>query len=208
MATIGLKNAFWLCPFGREDWQGQHYKTARNQSNKVVGEKHVAGKSMISDIKENKEKILTFHREMSDLGMQKKTKIMKLGDDVQHDKAVFCGLSRNEWRGTYHEANTVPKSYSTTQEAARRPVSFLVAQDGTGGSVSVTESIICHFKVRNCLLTLRQVLNSSPLLNLLNNTILLSIRSSIVTKQDSTFACCQIRHWLHPLKDQQMGGKK
>ena len=40
--------------------------------------------------------------------------------------------------------------------------SFLVAQDGSGGSVSITESVICHFKLRNCLLTRKQVMNLSP----------------------------------------------
>ena len=58
-------------------------------SNKVIVDKYGVGKSTISNIKKNKEKILTFQREMSDMGMQKKAKIMKLGDDVQHDKAVF-----------------------------------------------------------------------------------------------------------------------
>ena len=86
--------------------------------------------------------------------------------------------------------------------------SFLVVQDGNGGSVSVTESVICHFKVKNCLLTRRQVVNlSPPLLDSLNNTILLSIKYSTVMKQDSTSVCYQTRHWLHHLKNQQTGGK-
>ena len=38
--------------------QNQHYKTARS-SNKVIAEKYRVGKSTISDIKKNKEKILT-----------------------------------------------------------------------------------------------------------------------------------------------------
>lgn len=50
---------------------------------------------MIANIK-NKEKILTFHQEMSNLGMQKKAKIMKLGDNVQHDKAVFLWFKQFE----------------------------------------------------------------------------------------------------------------
>ena len=58
-------------------------------SNRVIADKYGVGKSTISDIKKNKAKILAFQREMSDMGMQKKAKIMKLGDDVQHDKAVF-----------------------------------------------------------------------------------------------------------------------
>ena len=40
-------------------------------SNRVIAEKYGVGKSMISNIKKNKEKILTFQRERSDMGMQK-----------------------------------------------------------------------------------------------------------------------------------------
>ena len=68
-------------------------------SNKVVLEKYRVGKSMTSDVKKNKEKILTFHQEMSDMGMQKKAKIMKLGDDVQHDKAVFLWFKQKRMEG-------------------------------------------------------------------------------------------------------------
>ena len=68
-------------------------------SNKVIAEKYGVGKSMISNIKKNKEKILTFQREMSNIGMQKKAKIMKLGEDVQHDKAVFLWFKQKRMEG-------------------------------------------------------------------------------------------------------------
>ena len=74
-------------------------KQLESSSNKVIAEKYGVGKSTISDIKKNKEKILTFQREMSNMGMQKKAKIMKLGDDIQHDKAVFLWFKQKRVEG-------------------------------------------------------------------------------------------------------------
>ena len=68
-------------------------------SNRVIADKYGVGKSTISDIKKNKEKILAFQREMSDMGMQKKAKIMQVGDDVQHDKAVFLWFKQKRIKG-------------------------------------------------------------------------------------------------------------
>ena len=88
---------------------------------------------------------------------------MKLGDDVQHDKAVFCGSSKNEWRGYLLRGQYCAKKlFNYTRSCMETGHSFLVAQDGSGGFVSVTESVICHFKVRNCLVTMKQVMNLSP----------------------------------------------
>ena len=67
-------------------------------SNKVKLNNTEFGKNTISDIK-NKEKILTFQREMSDIGIQKKAKIMKLGNDVQHDKAVILWFKQKRMEG-------------------------------------------------------------------------------------------------------------
>ena len=47
----------------------------------------------------NKVKILTFQWEMSDMGMEKATKILKLGDDVQSDKAAFLWIKQNRMEG-------------------------------------------------------------------------------------------------------------
>ena len=122
----------------------------------------------------------------------------------------FCGLSKNEWRECPSQGQYfVKKLFNYTRSCMETSHSFLVAQDGNGGSVNIMESVICHFMVRNCLPTRRQVMNSSPLLlSSLNNTILLSISSSIAMKQDSIFACYRTRHWLHPSKNQPMVGKK
>ena len=48
---------------------------------------------MISDIKKNKEKILTSKCETSDMGMQ-----MKVGDMYGKRRLYFCALNKKEWR--------------------------------------------------------------------------------------------------------------
>ena len=42
-------------------------------------------KSTVSDIKKNKAKILTFKREMADMGMSLKAKAMRLGDNYHYN---------------------------------------------------------------------------------------------------------------------------
>jgi hypothetical protein len=49
----------------------------------------VIGKSTVSDIKKNKEKIIHFSCKMVDMGMTKKAKVMKVSDHQHLDKAVF-----------------------------------------------------------------------------------------------------------------------
>ena len=76
-----------------------------------------------SPILMNKVKILTFQWEMSDMGMEKATKILKLGDDVQSDKAVFLWIKQNRMEGVpitgpllcvlhvEHAASTITSTY-------------------------------------------------------------------------------------------------
>ena len=52
----------------------------------------------VSDIKKSRDKILRFKQEMCNMGMSKKAKVMKVGDDEQHDKPCTCGSSESEWR--------------------------------------------------------------------------------------------------------------
>ena len=46
-------------------------------------------RAQFSDIKKNRDKILRFQQEMRNMGMSKKAKVMKVGDDEQHDKAMY-----------------------------------------------------------------------------------------------------------------------
>lgn len=64
-------------------------KQLESSSTKVSAEHYGVGKSMDSYIKKNRDKILCFKQEMCDMGMSKKVKVMKVGDDEQHDKVVY-----------------------------------------------------------------------------------------------------------------------
>ena len=56
---------------------------------KVVANWYEVATSTISDIEKNHKKIVCSWQEMSNMGMNKKAKVMKLGCDTQHDKAVY-----------------------------------------------------------------------------------------------------------------------
>ena len=55
----------------------------------ILAEKYGVGKSIISDIKRSKGAILKFKEKANDMGTSKKAKVMKLGDDMKHDEAVY-----------------------------------------------------------------------------------------------------------------------
>ena len=65
----------------------------------IVAEWYGIRKSTISDIKKNREKILRFQQEMTDMEM-KTAKVMKLGDNEQHDKAVYLWFKQKQMEGT------------------------------------------------------------------------------------------------------------
>ena len=52
-------------------------------------------KSTVSDIKKNKAKILTFKREMADMGMSLKAKTMRLGDNYHYNNIIILGENVN-----------------------------------------------------------------------------------------------------------------
>ena len=74
-------------------------KLTKTTSTTIIAKQYRIGKSTISSIKKNREKILRFQQEMTDMGM-KKAKVMKLGDDKQHDKAVYLWLKQKPMEGT------------------------------------------------------------------------------------------------------------
>ena len=53
-------------------------KQLESSSAIVIAERYGVGKSTVSDIKKNHDKILRFNQEMHDMGMSKKAKIMKV----------------------------------------------------------------------------------------------------------------------------------
>ena len=73
---------------------------SRGVSATILSERYGVGKSTVSDIKKNKDSILNFKRKVTDMGMNKKVKIMKLGDDMKHDEAVYIWLKQKRMEGT------------------------------------------------------------------------------------------------------------
>ena len=65
----------------------------------MIAECYGVAKSTITDIKKNSDKILRFKQEMCYMGMSKKAKVMKLGDDVQHDKGMYLWFKQKRMEG-------------------------------------------------------------------------------------------------------------
>ena len=65
----------------------------------VIAEKFGIGKSTVSDLKMNKEKIRSFQREMIDMGMKKQAKTMRLGDDKRLDQALYLWFLKAKAHG-------------------------------------------------------------------------------------------------------------
>ena len=63
-------------------------KQLESSSANVIAERYDIGKDTVSDIKKKCDKILRFNQEMRNMGISKKVKVMKVGDDKQHDKAI------------------------------------------------------------------------------------------------------------------------
>ena len=73
--------------------QSCHHKAAR-----VIAEHYGIAKSTLSDIKKNRDKIVCF-KQMCDMGMSKKEKVMKLEDDAHHDKGVYLWFKQKRMEG-------------------------------------------------------------------------------------------------------------
>ena len=72
----------------------------RGSSLTVIAQKNRIAKSTVSDIKKNKEKILAFKKDMAEMGMSSKAKMMRLGDDKQLDRAVYVWFKQKRMEGT------------------------------------------------------------------------------------------------------------
>ncbi len=68
-------------------------------SYKVICERYGIGKSTVGDIKKNRLKIMNFKSKMVDMGMTKKAKVMKIGDDQGLDKAVYLWFQQKRMEG-------------------------------------------------------------------------------------------------------------
>ncbi len=65
----------------------------------VIAEKFGIGKSTVGDVKKNREKILKFQGEMIDMGMSRKAKVMKLGNNQKLDQAVYIWFRQKRMEG-------------------------------------------------------------------------------------------------------------
>ncbi len=74
-------------------------KQLQISSANVIAERYGVVKSPVSDIKKNRDKILRFTQEMRDMGMSKKAKVLKVGDDEQHDKVVYLWFKQKQIEG-------------------------------------------------------------------------------------------------------------
>ena len=57
-------------------------------------------KSKVSEIKKNMDSILNFQSKMTDIGMSKRTKVTKLGEDVQR-RGEYIWFKQKRMEGTY-----------------------------------------------------------------------------------------------------------
>ena len=74
-------------------------KKLETSTGRVAADRYGVAMGTILDIKKNHEKILCFQQEMSDMGMNNKAKVMKLGCDTQHDKVVYVWFKQKRMEG-------------------------------------------------------------------------------------------------------------
>lgn len=124
------------------------------------------------------------------MGMNKKAKVMKVGDDEKHDKAVYLWFKQKGME-------SIPISGSIWCEKAVQLHKMYGQESRFSGSTGWQwRYATCPFKGTNFLLIERPVQLSSHLsVDLSKSASSLLIKHSIVMRLDSTFACCQKRHF-------------
>ena len=65
----------------------------------IISEKFGTVKSTVGDIKKSKEKILQFRREMVEMGMTNKPKVMKFGYNEKLDQALYLWFKQKRMQG-------------------------------------------------------------------------------------------------------------
>ncbi len=65
----------------------------------IIMESFGIGKCTVGDIKKNREKIMKFRKEIVEMGMSRKAKVMKLGDDEKLDQAVYIWFKQKRMEG-------------------------------------------------------------------------------------------------------------
>ena len=65
----------------------------------AIATKYDIGKSTVSDIKKDRQKLLEFKKEALDMRMYRQTKTMRLGNNVALDKAVYLWFKQKRMDG-------------------------------------------------------------------------------------------------------------
>ena len=65
----------------------------------AIAWKYNVGRSTISDIRRNKEKILLYKKDMVEMGMSRPAKVMRVADDSELDKAVYVWFQQKRMEG-------------------------------------------------------------------------------------------------------------
>ena len=73
----------------------------------IICEKFGIGRSTISDIKSNRDKLLKFNMELKEMGTKRDVKVMKLGDDPLLDKAVYVWFRQKRMEGVSYFWSTI-----------------------------------------------------------------------------------------------------
>ena len=71
----------------------------KNVSYSIIMDKYGIGRSTVSDIKKNKESIMAFKSQATEMGMVKKAKSMKIGKDEKLDQALFVWFKQKRTEG-------------------------------------------------------------------------------------------------------------
>ena len=170
----------------------------------VIMERFGIGKSTVGDIWKNKEKILAFRREMVEMGMSRKAKTMKQGDQ-KLDQAAYLWFKQKRMEGV---PIIGPMLCQKAVELSKRlygekPVALLQVEGGDGGSARGMESVSFLLRVRNSRGTRNRLINLYlHFKNLLKRKTLLSTKYLTVMRQGSIFGSYQILHLLQVLKSQ------
>ena len=163
-------------------------KQLENSSANVIAERYAVGKSMISDIKKNREKILRFEQTW----VRVKAKVMKLGDDPQHDIAVYLWFKQKRMEG-------VPDSGPILCEKAVQLHKKMYGEEADfSGSTGWQWRLCKRHGIHNLSLQgekLSAVKDAGEgFVTTFTEFIEGRLKFSTVMRQASTFGCYQIRH--------------
>ena len=139
--------------------------------------------------------------------MNKKAKVMKVGEDSLHDSAAYLRFKQKRSEGTTISGPILcEKAVQLYKKMYGEDAKF---SGSKGGSARDMAYVTCRSKVKNCQL-IQMPANTSflPSMATLKRSILLFIRYLIAMKLVLILGYCQTRHRLLILKNQLMGARK